>query len=196
MPSRLLQWMMPAGAIVAVVALVIAQLDTLPPRVEAESLNTPLAPPAQSAPPDISSMSPDERADRLFDRVMRLVSEGKRDSATFFAPMAMSALEALAPLDAHRHYDLGLVALVSGDLNRASADVDAILKVRPNHLLGLTLAAKLADARNDAGAAAEFRRRLVAAEAAEIAAALPEYAAHAADIREAVAMVRKIPRSE
>jgi hypothetical protein len=39
--------------------------------------------------PDISAMSPRERADRLYDRVMRLVEEGKSDSAAFFSTMAV-----------------------------------------------------------------------------------------------------------
>ena len=38
---------------------------------------------------DISQMSPEERAQRLFDRVMRLNEEGKQDSAQFFLPMAL-----------------------------------------------------------------------------------------------------------
>ena len=38
--------------------------------------------------PDLSQMSPRDIADRLFDRVMRLSSEGKVDSAQFFATMA------------------------------------------------------------------------------------------------------------
>ena len=104
--------------------------------------------------PDISSMSPDERADRLFNRVMRLSSEGKADSAAFFGPMALGALEALAPLNAHRRYDMGLVALVSGDVSRATAQGDTILAERPTHLLGLALAARAADARGDATRAA------------------------------------------
>ena len=37
-------------------------------------------------------MTPRERADRLFDRIMRLDTEGKKDSVQFFAPMAISAV--------------------------------------------------------------------------------------------------------
>jgi hypothetical protein len=141
--------------------------------------------------PDISSMSPEERADRLFNRVMRLSSEGRTDSAAFFAPMALGALEALAPLNAHRRYDMGIIALVSGDVSRAAAQADTILARRPTHLLGLALAARAADARRDATASKNFRRRLLAADSAERASALPEYADHDADIRAAVELARK-----
>ena len=136
-------------------------------------------------------MSPEERADRLFNRVMRLSSEGEADSAALFAPMALGALEALAPLNAHRRYDMGVVALVSGDVSRAAAQADTILAQRPTHLLGLALAARAADARGSAAAAKNFRRRLLAAESTERVSALPEYADHDADIRAAVELARK-----
>jgi len=136
-------------------------------------------------------MSPEERADRLFNRVMRLSSEGKADSAAFFGPMALGALEALTPLNAHRRYDMGVVALVSGDVSRAAAQGDTILAERPTHLLGLALAARAADARGNATASRNFRRRLLAAESAERVRSLPEYGDHDADIRTAVDLARK-----
>jgi hypothetical protein len=143
------------------------------------------------AAPDLSSMSPEEQADRLFNRVMRLSSEGKGDSAVFFSSMAIGALESLQPLDAHRRYDLGLVALVAGDAARARAEADTILSQRRTHLLGLSLAARAADARGDATAARAFRRRLLAAESAERAAGLQEYADHDADVRAAIEQARR-----
>ncbi|HMI56212.1 MAG TPA: hypothetical protein VK494_08500, partial [Gemmatimonadaceae bacterium] len=39
--------------------------------------------------PDISGLTPQERADRLYNRVMLLASQGKIDSVAFFAPMAL-----------------------------------------------------------------------------------------------------------
>ena len=136
-------------------------------------------------------MSPEERADRLFNRVMRLASEGKADSAAFFGPMALGALEALRPLNAHRRYDVGVVSLVTGDVASAKAQADTILAQRATHLLGLALAARAADARGDVAASKNFRRRLLAAESAERASALPEYTDHNADIRAAVDLARK-----
>jgi hypothetical protein len=140
--------------------------------------------------PDISAMSPRERADRLFNRVMLLSTQAKMDSVAFFAPMAIGAIEALTPLDAHLRYDLGLVALVMGDTSRARTEAEAILAGHTTHLLGLLLAARAANARGDATAEAELRSRLSAAEQAERARALPEYADHDADIRAAMGAVR------
>lgn len=141
--------------------------------------------------PDISSMSPEERADRLFNRVMRLSSEGKSDSAAFFASMAIGAIESLGSLDAHRRYDMGLVALVAGDAGRARAQADTILAQRRTHLLGLSLAARAAEARGDTAAGRAFQRRLLAAEAAEKAAGLQEYTDHEADVRAAIESARR-----
>ena len=181
---RMLQWGLPIIAIIAVIAISLAQYGKRDPATAGEA---PLG--AMSA-PDISTMTPEERADRLFNRVMRLSSEGKTDSAAFFGPMALGALEAL-PLDAHRRYDIGVVSLVMGDATIAKAQSDTILRARPNHLLGLALAARAADARRDAAGARTLRQRLLAAESAERAAGLPEYSDHAADITTAIDLARK-----
>ena len=197
--STALRWGVPVAAVAALVLLAAVQSRTdtagagssvmVPPGAGAGA-GRPLG--AGTAPaPDISSMSPAERADRLFNRVMRLASEGKSDSAAFFGPMARVALESLAPLDAHQRYDIGLVALVTGDVATAAAQADTMLRERPTHLLGLAMAARAADARGDAVASKEFRRRLLAAEPAERPRALPEYTDHDADIRAAVELARK-----
>lgn len=180
--SSALRWGVPVIAFLVLVVLTAIQFGS---QNDPAAGGVPLGGGAMRA-PDISSMSPQERADRLFNRVMLLTSEGKRDSAAFFAPMAMGAIEALAPLGAHLRYDLGLVSLVAGDATIATAQADTILAERPNHLLGLVLAAQAADARGDAAAAAEHRRRLRSAETAERAAGLQEYTDHDADIRAAL----------
>lgn len=136
--------------------------------------------------PDLSSMNGDEQADRLFNRVIRLSTEGKTDSVAFFAPMAVGAVNALAPLDNHRHYDLGLVLLVSGDPQTARTHADAILQQRANHLLGLALGIRVAEATKDAARAASLRKQLLSSESTELAAKLPEYTLHGDDIKEAV----------
>jgi hypothetical protein len=195
-PSAMLRWGMPAFAIVALILLSVWSAGSRNSG-NAQQPGLPLgsaAPGGAAAPgvaPDISSMSPEERADRLFNRVMRLSSEGKRDSAAFFASMAYGALESLQPLDAHKRYDLGLIALVAGDAARAHAQADTILAARSTHLLGLSLAARAAEARGDMTRARALHRRLLAAEAAEKAAGLPEYTDHEADVRTAVEAARK-----
>jgi len=146
----------------------------------------PEAPAGMPAAPDISSMSPDERASRLFNRVMAYSEQGKLDSARFFAPMAIGAYAMLGPPDLHARYDIGEIYAAVGDAASARAEADTILATQPTNLLGLVLAARAADARGDASAAAGYRRRLVAAAPAERAKGLKEYAEHARDIDDAL----------
>ena len=140
--------------------------------------------------PDISALSPRERSDRLFDRVMRLASEGKADSVRLFAPMAIAAYGMTGALDADQRYDLGRIAEVSGDASLAAAQADTILRATPTHLLGLLLAARAADMRGDAASREAFESRLLAAERAEMASPREEYERHRADITDAVARAK------
>ena len=136
--------------------------------------------------PDISQMTPRERAGRLYDRIMRYVEEGKKDSAQFFAPMAISSFEMLgASLDLDARYDFGRVASETGNLDIAAAQADTILKQAPTHLLGLALSARTATQRGDAAAAAKSWKTFLAAKDSELAKNLPEYQAHASDIEQA-----------
>src|SRR6266566_502000 len=64
---------------------------------------------------DISQMSPEERAQRLFDRVMRLTQEGKQDSAQFFLPMAQQAYAMIPAMDLNARFDVGLLDLAAGE---------------------------------------------------------------------------------
>jgi hypothetical protein len=139
---------------------------------------------------DISSMTPQERASRLFDRIMRLSEEGKQDSVQFFASMAMGVYESLGPLDLDGRYDFGRIAQVSGNLDVARAQADTILQQSPDHLLGLILAAAVADARGNNAERVALQRRLLAAESSQLARGLAEYERHRVDIDAALAAAR------
>ena len=141
--------------------------------------------------PDISSLSPQERADRLYNRVMSLATQGKADSVQFFAPMALIAYQMLAPLNADQRYDMGRIAEVAGAIPVAQAQADSILRQSPNHLLGLILAARLATLAGDSTQLHSFERRLLAAEKSETAAKREEYLRHKDDITNALQQARK-----
>ncbi len=199
--SSRVPWIVTGVALVAVIALVLfqasrASTSAAPGDSASMSGGVPLAgdaPFAGGGMPsvgDISRMSPQEQADRLFNRVMRYASEGKGDSAAIFAPMAMRAFEMLAPLNMHHHYDLGLVASVSGDRVRAQAEADSILKRNPNDLLGLAIAIRVAEASGNSAARGELEKRLIAAEPAERKTARQEYQDHGFDIDAALKEAR------
>lgn len=202
--GKIMLWAVPGLAVLALVAFLIGQrvargssgsgTDDRAPLAD-----SPMGPGVSGAGaesggvPDINSMTPEERANRLFDRVMRYSEEGKPDSARFFAPMAKEAYEMLGPLDAHKRYDIGMIDVVSGDDASARAQADAILKQNPNHLLGLILAARSAGLRKDGAAQANFERRLRSVAATERAKALPEYLDHKPDIDNALKAGSKVP---
>jgi hypothetical protein len=146
---------------------------------------------APTRPPDISALTPRERADRLYDRVMRAASEGKADSAQFFASMAVGVYRSLPELDLDARYDLGRIHETTGALDDAAAQADTILRREPAHLLGLILASSVAERRGNAAQLAQFRRRLLAAADAERQKNLPEYERHGREIESALAAARQ-----
>lgn len=148
-------------------------------------------PPGSTRAPDISNLSPQERADRLFNRVMLLASQGKSDSVQFFAPMAITAYQMLAPLNADQRYDMGRIAEVAGALQVAKAQSDSILRAEPAHLLGLILGARVATLSGDAVAVKSYERRLLAAEKSEPVAKREEYKRHEDDIVNAFTLARR-----
>ena len=141
--------------------------------------------------PDISNMSPQERADRLYNRVMTLATEGKVDSVQFFAPMALVAYRELAPFNADERYDMGRIGEVAGALPFAKAQADSILLANPNHLLGLILEARLATIAGDSTQLRTYERKLLAAEKVELATKRDEYTRHQDDISNALRQARK-----
>jgi hypothetical protein len=141
--------------------------------------------------PDISNLSPQERADRLYNRVMLLASEGKIDSVQFFAPMAVESYLQLRPLNSDQRYDLGRIGEVTGALPLAKAQADSILIENPSHLLGLILEARLAVIAGDTTQLHSYERRLVAAQKTELAKNRQEYQRHQDDITTALQQARK-----
>lgn len=192
-----LPWAVAAISLLALVALVAGQrfagtrAPSPTPAADAPFASAGAPSDGAARAPDISNLSPRERADRLYDRVMRLSSEGKTDSVQFFAPMALSVYQSLGPLDADLRYDFGRVAEVSGAAGIARAQADSILAGDSTHLLGLVLGVRAAQLRGDSSAARAFSRRLLAAEPTESAKKLPEYQRHQGDILEALAEARR-----
>ncbi|MDP9176116.1 MAG: hypothetical protein M3O61_00380 [Gemmatimonadota bacterium] len=141
--------------------------------------------------PDISKMSPEERAERLFNRVMLLASAGKSDSVLFFAPMAIEAYRLITPMTLDHRYDMGRIAEVAGAIPLAKAQADTILLENPNHLLGLILGARIASLSDDTAARRGYESRILAVEKTEAVKKLPEYDRHRDDIVNAIANARR-----
>ncbi len=191
-------WVFAAIALVALIALVVGQRFGARSQAAAGTAAETQAPadaPAQMPrAPDISQMTPEQQAERLYDRIMREYEAGQIDNVRTFMPMAVAAFERLTPRTLDQRYDVGRIGEVGGDIALAKAQADTILRARSNHLLGLILAAKAARMEKNEAAAKAFDARLVAAEAKERAAGLPEYLLHKNDIDAAVAAARSAGR--
>ena len=196
--AAVLPWAMAAIALVALIALVVGQrfgARSTPVSGPVAAADAPL--PAAGAPPrapDISQMTPEQQAERLYDRIMREYEAGQMDNVRTFMPMAVAAYERLSPLSLDQRYDLARIGEVGDDRALLKAQTDTILRQRATHLLGLILAARIARLEKDEAKAATIDRRLLAAEPKERAAALPEYLLHKQDIDAAVAQARSKAR--
>lgn len=127
---------------------------------------------------DLSSMTPREAADRLFNRVMTAISTGDSAQAQRFLPMAIMAYQRVESLDVDGRYHLAALHLVGRDYAGARAEADSILAANPTHLFGLFTAGEAEAGQGHAAAAKDFYRRFLAAYAAEMARRLPEYQEH------------------
>ena len=140
---------------------------------------TPAGAAAGGVAPDISSMTPIEAADRLFDRVMRSVSAGDSAQAQAFLPMAISAYQRARPLSLDGLFHLSMLNRVAGNLEAALAQALEILEQDPNHLLGLSAAAEAAAELGETEEAERHYRRILEVYDEESQRALEEYQLHA-----------------
>jgi hypothetical protein len=168
------------GALLAVLVLRLGAGSTQPEAVRQADASPP-PPPARGSripAPDISQMSPEERATRLYNRVMSLHSQGKADSAEFFLPMALQAYSMLPALDLDARYHIGVLELTGGNAAAALAQADTIRRLIPTHLFGFMLRAHALELERDAAGALRAYRDFLRSEKGERAKQRPEYAEH------------------
>jgi hypothetical protein len=144
------------------------------------TLPAPGGPPAGA--PDISGLSPRERFDRLYDRVMRASSSGDNATVTQFAPMAISAYTMLDSVDLDARYDVAVIKLHVGDIAGATALADTIVRAEPTHLFGYMLRATVARFSGDSVGARVATAAFLRNYDAERRRARPEYEEHRTSI--------------
>ncbi len=110
---------------------------------------------------DLSSMTPIEAANRLFDRVMSLYESGDTTQVAFFLPMSISAYQQAEPLDPDGLYDLSTLLRISGQADEALAASERILEDTPTHLFGLQAAAEAHAQLGDTTRAREYFQSIV-----------------------------------
>src|SRR5258708_5496968 len=167
-----LPWALAGAALGALVAVALMRGTG---RKESDTLAGPIGIRA----PDISQLSPEERATRLFNRVMTLAENGKTDSVQFFLPMALGAYGQLPSLDADARYHVGHLQLLGGDVPGALAQADTIQRAVPTHLFASVLRARAYVEQGNTALARRAYAEFLRNEAAELARNRPEYAADA-----------------
>lgn len=181
-----LPWALAGVAVGALITVVGLRLTGGTPAASAPEASLPTQAggggPGMGRPPDISQMSPEERATRLYNRVMTLHAAGKADSAEFFLPMALQAYQMLPTLDIDARYHMGVLRLTGGDAAGALAEADSIGRLAGTHLFGFVLRAQALELQHDSRRAQQAYRDFLKHEAAERARGLPEYTDHAQNL--------------
>ncbi len=174
-------WM--AGALLLGLIMVIAypvygpnRSGAAPPVAAGPAVSTP----GTGAPPDLSSMTPREAADRLFNRVMTAVSANDDAEVQFSLPMAIAAHGLAEPLDTDGKFHLVLLQLTGLFNDEALAGAEEILAEQPSHLLGLAMAGDASLALGDSASARAYYGRWLDAYESETLKDLLEYRDHRA----------------
>ncbi|NOT07657.1 MAG: zinc ribbon domain-containing protein [Gemmatimonadales bacterium] len=168
---------------VAGVALVVLLIVLVVPRGPSSGGAPPVGAdavaPGEGTPPDLSTMSPRERFDRLYNRVMRAAEAGDAPTMTQFSPMAFQAYQQLDTVDADAQYHAAVLFLhVRSDSRSALALADSILRTSPGHLLGILIQGTAAGMTGDSAALRRSSRAFLGAWDKELAADRPEYRDH------------------
>jgi hypothetical protein len=143
-------------------------------------------------PPDISNLTPRERFDRLYNRVMAAAENGDQATVTQFTPMAVMAYSQLDNIDADARFHLALLTLHTGDPAKVEALADTILQQNPGHLFAYMIRGAQARFTSDDVALKQAYADFLGRYEAETAAGRPEYADHKRSIDEFLAAARKV----
>jgi hypothetical protein len=130
------------------------------------------------APPDISRMSPRERFDRLFNRVMQAAEQRDTAQVVRFTPMALGAYAQLDTVNADARYHAAVLRLQVGDAPGALALADTILAQSPGHLFGYIVRGAAAGFQGDTALARRADRDFLSHYEAERKADRIEYREH------------------
>ena len=130
------------------------------------------------SPPDLSSMSPRERFDRLFNRIMTAAEAGNTAEVTTFLPMARMAYAQLDTVNIDARYHMAMLDVQGGNAGAALAQADTISRLAPEHLFIFLIREAEAARRGDSAAVRRAHEEFLAAYDREIALERIEYSEH------------------
>ena len=179
-------WFAAAGMGVALLGVILAFLASNERR--AASPAGPMAAPlaggaattdgSEGTPPDISKMSPKERYDRLYNRVMRAAETGDQATVKQFTPMTVMAYQQLDSIDADARFHMAMLLLHTGQVPGAVAESDSLLKFSPGHLFGYMIRGAAARWNKDQAALKKAQTDFLGHYEKEMQAKRPEYGEH------------------
>ena len=176
-------WIVAGFAVFVVLGLIVwraggAFRPTVPEMGNAGNAGGAGPPAVATRAPDISSMSPRERFDRLFDRIMRAGESGDSATVARFGPMALGAYSQLDQVDTDARFHAAMLRLTLADFPAAEALADTILAEAPGHLFGYLVRGEAAERQNRAFVLARSYRGFLTHYDAEMKRGRPEYAEH------------------
>lgn len=149
------------------------------------------AEPVSAAPPssmpsaaELAAMSPTERFNRLYNRVMTAAENGDTQTMETFSSMALLAYAQLDTVDADARYHAALLRVHTGDTGGALALADSIEVETPTHLFGPVVRAMVARFSGDQPELKAAEARFLRNWDAEMAAGRREYGEHRAMLDE------------
>jgi hypothetical protein len=169
-----------AAAVVVVVLVIAVRFPSQTPTPQQASQ----APPGGSSQgaPDISTLSPRQQADRLFDLIMTSAEAGDTGRVAFHTTMALQAYGMLGELDDDARYHVGMIHLVRGETTEALSQADTIENAVPGHLLAIMLRHTAAQISQDSVAIRGAYQRFLENYEREKAVTRPEYEIHGRSI--------------
>ncbi len=123
-------------------------------------------------------MSPRERFNRLYNRVMQAAQSGDEATVARFTPMALMAYAQLDTIDADARYHMALLKVHTGDVEASRTLGDSVLTQSPGHLFGYMIQGTVARFRKDQKALSRAYGGFLEHYDAEMKAARPEYQDH------------------
>ena len=168
-----------------------AEIDGSANAIATAAVDGPAAGQGPARAPDISQMTPNERASRLYNRIMTYAENNKIDSAVMFTRMGIPAHQAIENPSNDERFHLARLAEVANDSSLARAESDTILTSEPSSLLGLLMGSRAALMNGNGAKAKKFDQQLLKVLDAELAKNTEDYQMHRSEIDRAAADARK-----
>jgi hypothetical protein len=182
-PSERRAWIVAGALCLLLVGGIVYKVSSSSPQpVAPDMANAGASVPGRA--PDISSLSPRERFDRLFNRIMQAAEQGDSLQVAQFTPMALGAYEQLDARDIDARYHAAVIHLQVGDIPAARALADTILAESPGHLFGYVIRGTAARLAGDSAGQSRAQRDFLSHYPTEIAKKRVEYLEHEPVLKE------------